>query len=120
MGRDNLKAAVKQADWYDPEIHPKLQSFAQHYGTVILPTKPYTPEHKGKVEAGVKYVKNNGLKGHAVSSLDAEKKHLLEWEDRVADTRLHGTTKQQVRRRFEQLERPALLALPVERFPFFS
>ena len=25
---DNLKVAVKQADWYDPEIHPKLQSFA--------------------------------------------------------------------------------------------
>jgi len=116
---DNLKAAVKQADWYDPEIHPKLQSFAQHYGTVILPTKPYTPEHKGKVEAGVKYVKNNGLKGHEFASLDAENKHLLEWEDRIADTRLHGTTKQQVRRRFEDLERPALVALPVERFPFF-
>ena len=116
---DNLKAAVKRADWYDPEIHPKLQSFAQHYGTVILPTKPYTPEHKGKVEAGVKYVKNNGLKGHEFTSLDAENKHLLEWEDRVADTRLHGTTKQQVRQRFEQLERPALMPLPVERFPFF-
>lgn len=96
---DNLKAAVKQADWYDPEIHPKLQSFAQHYGTVILPTKPYTPEHKGKVEAGVKYVKNNGLKGHEFTSLDAENKHLLEWEDRIADTRLHGTTKQQVRQK---------------------
>ena len=116
---DNLKAAVKQADWYDPEIHPKLQSFAQHYGTVFLPTKPYTPEHKGKVEAGVKYVKNNGLKGHVFASLDAENKHLLEWEDRVADTRLHGTTKQQVRQHFEEIERPALLALPVERFPFF-
>ncbi len=116
---DNLKAAVKRADWYDPEIHPKLQSFAQHYSTVILPTKPYTPEHKGKVEAGVKYVKNNGLKGHEFASLDAENKHLLEWEDRVADTRLHGTTKQQVRQHFEQFERPALLALPVERFPFF-
>ncbi len=116
---DNLKAAVKQADWYDPEIHPKLQSFAQHYGTVILPTKPYTPEHKGKVEAGVKYVKNNGLKGHEFASLDAENKHLLEWEDRVADTRLHGTTKQQVRQRFEELERPVLVALPVERFPIF-
>ena len=116
---DNLKAVVKQADWYDPEIHPKLQSFAQHYGTVFLPTKPYTPEHKGKVEAGVKYVKNNGLKGHVFASLDAENKHLLEWEDRVADTRLHGTTKQQVRQHFEEIERPALLALPVERFPFF-
>jgi len=116
---DNLKAAVKQADWYDPEIHPKLQSFAQHYGTVFLPTKPYTPEHKGKVEAGVKYVKNNGLKGHAFASLNAENKHLLEWETRVADTRLHGTTKQQVRQHFEHIERPALQALPVERFPFF-
>src|SRR5690606_40499771 len=52
---DNLKAAVKQADWYDPEIHPKLQSFAAHYGTAFVPTKPYTPEHKGKVESGVKY-----------------------------------------------------------------
>jgi len=116
---DNLKAAVKQADWYDPEIHPKLQSFAQHYGTVFLPTKPYTPEHKGKVEAGVKYVKNNGLKGHEFASLDAENKHLLDWEDRVADTRLHGTTKRQVRQHFEDTERRALLALPVERFPFF-
>ncbi len=116
---DNLKAAVKQADWYDPEIHPKLQSFARHYGTVFLPTKPYTPEHKGKVEAGVKYVKNNGLKGHEFTSLDAENKHLLEWEDRVADTRLHGTTKRQVRQHFEEIERPALLALPVERFLSF-
>ena len=52
----------QRGDWYDPEVHPKLQSFAQHYGTVFLPTKPYTPQHKGKVEAGVKYVKNNALK----------------------------------------------------------
>ena len=116
---DNLKAAVKRADWYDPEIHPKLQSFAKHYGTVFLPTKPYTPEHKGKVEAGVKYVKNNGLKGHEFASLEAENGHLLEWEVRVADTRLHGTTKEQVRQGFERRERPALQPLPVERFPFF-
>ena len=43
----------KDADWYDPEIHPKIQSFCEHYGTVILPTKPYTPRHKGKIERGV-------------------------------------------------------------------
>jgi hypothetical protein len=42
---DNLKAAVARSDWYDPEVHKKLQSFAQHYGTVFLPTKPYTPRH---------------------------------------------------------------------------
>jgi len=43
---DNLKAAVGKADWYDPELHPKVQAFCQHYGTVMLPTKPYTPRHK--------------------------------------------------------------------------
>jgi len=30
---------------------------------VILPTKPYTPRHKGKVERGVAYVQDNTLKG---------------------------------------------------------
>ena len=45
---DNLKAAVKNADWFDPDINPKVVEFARHYGTVILPTKPYTPRHKGK------------------------------------------------------------------------
>ena len=43
---DNLRAAVSKADWYDPELNPKIQSFCQHYGTVILPTKPYMPRHK--------------------------------------------------------------------------
>jgi len=57
VGIDNLKAPVSRADWHDPEIHPKLQSFARHYGTVFLPTKPYTPQHRGKFENGVKYVK---------------------------------------------------------------
>ena len=37
---DNLKAAVTNADWYDPEIHPKIQTFAKHHWTVFLPTKP--------------------------------------------------------------------------------
>lgn len=116
---DNLKAAVKKADWYDPEIHPKLQSFAAHYGTAILPTKPYTPEHKGKVESSVKYAKNNALKGHTFGSLVEQNEHLLQWEATVADTRIHGTTKKQVRGQFEQVERPALMSLPRDRFAMF-
>jgi len=115
---DNLKAAVARADWYDPEVHPKLQSFAAHYGTVFLPTKPYTPRHKGKVENSVKYVQGNALKGRTFGSLAEENRFLLDWETNVADTRIHGTTKQQVGRLFEQ-ERDALMPLPVERFPFY-
>ena len=116
---DNLKAAVARGDWYDPEVHPKLQSFARHYGTVFLPTKPYTPRHKGKIESGVKYVKRNALKGRIFTSLADENQFLGNWETQVADQRIHGTTKQQVEKLFEQVERRALLPLPVERFPFF-
>ena len=116
---DNLKAAVSKADWYDPEIHPKLQSFAEHYGTAIMPTRPYTPEHKGKVESGVKYAKNNALKARTFGSLTEQNDFLLEWEATVADTRIHGTTKKQVRGQFAEVERPALLRLPRDRFAMF-
>ena len=114
---DNLKAAVLHADWFDPELNPKLQSFAEHYGTVILPTKPRTPRHKGKVERGVAYVQDNGLKVHVFSSLEEQNQHLLGWEATVADTRIHGTTKRQVGKVFVEVERAALLPLPAERLP---
>lgn len=117
---DNLKAAVNRADWYDPEIHPKLQSFAQHYSTAFVPTKAYTPEHKGKVESGVKYAKNNALAGRTFESLEAQNEHLLKWEAEVADNRIHGTTKKQVKQQFETVERSALIELPRDRFANFK
>lgn len=116
---DNLRAAVQKADWYEPELHPRLQAFCDHYGVVVLPTRPYTPRHKGKIEAGVKYVKRNALKARQFKSLEAENDFLLNWETTVADKRIHGTTQQQVGKLFEEAERAALGPLQVERFPFF-
>lgn len=117
---DNLKAAVAHPDWFDPELTPKVQSFCQYYGTVILPTRPYTPRHKGKVESGIKYVQNNALKGRKFTSLEEQQRHLAHWEQTVADTRIHGTTKQQVGKVFQEVERPTLLLLPQERFANFK
>jgi len=116
---DNLRAAVTKADWYEPELNRKIESFCQHYGVVILPTRPYTPRHKGKVEAGVKYAQNNALKGRTFASLLEQNDHLARWEQTVADTRIHGTTKRQVGKLFEEQERQALLSVPSDRFPFF-
>jgi len=116
---DNLKAAVTKADWYDPELNPKLLAFCKHYGTVLLTTKPYTPRHKGKIESGIKYVRRNALKGRVFEALSGENSHLANWESNVADLRIHGTTKKQVREIFATVEQPALLPLPQERFPFF-
>jgi len=116
---DNLRAAVSRADWYDPDLSPKVQSFCRHYGTVILPTKPYTPRHKGKIERGIGYVKDNGMKGRVFKSLAEENQHLAQWEAQVADHRIHGTTRKQVRESFER-ERPFLLPLPANYFPCFQ
>jgi len=116
---DNLQAAVQQADWYDPDIHPKIQSFCQHYGTVILPTKPRMARHKGKIEKGIDYVQSNALKGRTFGSLADQNQHLLDGEARIADTRIHGTTRQQVHLLFQE-EKPHLLPLPAGRFPSFE
>jgi transposase len=117
---DNLKAGVEQPDWFDPELNPKLRSFAEHYGLAVLPTKPRTPRHKGKIESGIGYVKKNSLKGRVFASLDEQNQHLLAWETTVADVRIHGTIRQQVAQVFAQIERAALQLLPSERFPCFQ
>ncbi len=116
---DNLKAAVKHPDWYDPELVPKVAAFAAHYGVAILPTKPRMPRHKGKTERGVGYGQDNALKGHTFTSLEAQNDHLLRWETNIADQRIHGTTRQQVGKAFREVERPALQPLPRERFSSF-
>jgi len=116
---DNLKAAVTKADWFDPELNPRIIEFARHYGFVFLPTKPYMPRHKGKIESGIKYVKNNALKARQFTSLAEHNRFLAHWERQVADTRIHGTTRQQVGKRFVEVEREALSPLAAERFPFY-
>lgn len=117
---DNLKAAVLQSDWFDPELNPKMGAFCEHYGTTLLPTKPAMPRHKGKIEAGVKYAQANALKGREFPSLAAQNTFLADWERTVADTRIHGTIRQQVGTFFTQVERAKLKPLPGSLFPCFE
>lgn len=117
---DNLRAAVTRADWYEPELTPKVAEFCRHYGTVILPTRPRHPEHKGKVERGVGYVKGNALQGRVFGALAEENAYLVWWEEHVADQRIHGTTRQHVGRCFAERERGVLRSLPPMPFPCFE
>jgi hypothetical protein len=117
---DNLKAGVLLPDWFDPELNPKLRSFADHYGVAIVPTRPRMARHKGKIESGIGYVKGNALKGRVFASLEEQNRHLLAWETTVADLRIHGTIRQQVGKLFTEVERSALRSLPKERFPVFE
>jgi transposase len=116
---DNLRAAVQHADWCDPDLNPKLLSFCRHYGCALLPCRPYTPQHKGKTENGIRYLKGNALRGRTFTTLSAENEHLRHWEKTVADLRIHGTTRKQVAALFAQ-EQKALLPLPPDLFPCFQ
>jgi transposase len=112
---DNAKSVVKQADWYDAELNPKINAFCKHYGITIVPTRPRTPEHKGKVERGVDYAQENAIKGMTFESVALQNQHLLQWEKTVADTRIHGTTKKHVGKQFIEVEKPALGPLKAAR-----
>jgi hypothetical protein len=96
-----------------------VRSFAAHYGVILIPTRPYTPRHKGKVERGIDYVQENALRGRTFSTLEEQNLFLLDWERTVADTRVHGTTRRQVGSHFTEVERSRLQKLPMDRFPCF-
>ena len=116
---DNLKAAVLRADWFDPELNPKLADFCRHYGMHVTPCRPGTPQHKGKIERGVAYVRQNALNGRRFKSLADENLLLRHWEENVADKRIHGTTRKQVAACFEE-ERPHLRSLSPSLFPAYQ
>ena len=116
---DNMKAAVLKADWFDPQINPKLADFCRHYHIHLMPCRPRMPQHKGKVERAVSYVRGNALKGRRFNSLAQENLFLSHWEENVADTRIHGTTCKQVAARFEE-EGPHLQPLPASLFPCYQ
>ena len=77
------------------------------------------PDRKGKVESGVGHAQKTPLKGLRFESLEEAQAYLDRWEERWADTRIHGTTKRQVAAMFAE-EKPCLLPLPVEPFRYYQ
>lgn len=119
MRLDNLREGVIAPDIYDPELNPLYAAMLTHYGIVALPCRPYAPDAKGKVESAVGHTQSTALKGRQFESIDEQNAFLLHWNEKWAATRIHGTTKRQVREMFEQ-ERPALQALPTTHFEYYS
>jgi transposase len=114
MVPDNLKAAIVQASFGGDALAQRAyRECAEHYGFRIDPTRPRTPEHKGKVEqGGVHYVCRQFLAGRDPEPIDALNQRLRTWTSATAGQRIHGTTKERPAERFERVERTALLPLP--------
>jgi transposase len=114
---DNLREGVITPDVYDPTLNPLYRDLLAHYGAVALPCRVRHPDRKGKVERAVDHGQR-ALRGLRFESLEQAQAYLDRWEERWADTRIHGTTKRQVAVMFAE-ERPHLRALPVEPFRFY-
>jgi transposase len=113
---DNLKAAVIKALVHDPVLGEAYRQLALHYGFLISPTIPHTPQHKGKVESGVHYVQRNFVAGQEFSDVQAANGHLREWILNTAGLRKHGTTGEAPLYLFNEFERAALQPLPATPF----
>ncbi|HUB77770.1 MAG TPA: IS21 family transposase [Bryobacteraceae bacterium] len=115
---DNLREGVLTPDIYDPALNPLYRDVLAHYGAVAMPCRIQDPDRKGKVEAGVGHAQKTPLKGLRFESLAEAQAYLDRWEQRWADTRIHGTTKRQVAAMFAE-EKPALQPLPLEPFRYY-
>ena len=115
---DNLREGVLKPDVYDPTLNPLYRDMLSHYGITALPCRVRDPDRKGKVESGVGHAKRTPLKGLRFERLEEAQRYLDHWEERWADTRIHGTTKRQVAVMFAE-ERPFLQPLPIEPFRYF-
>jgi transposase len=116
---DNLKAAVIRAAFGaddDAVLNRSYRELARHYGFVVDPTPPRSPEKKGKVESAVRYVKSNFFKAHAPETIEEACSGLQRWLVDIAGQRRHGTTGKRPAEVFAQHEAACLSPLPPERF----
>jgi transposase len=90
--------------------------FAHHWGFTPRACRPYRAQTKGKVERPVRYLRGNFVYGRTFlhdADLDQQRQA---WLDRVANVRLHGTTRERPRDRFDREERFLLQPLAGRRY----
>ena len=109
---DNAKCAITRACWHDPEVQRGYAELAEGYSFKIDACPPRSPEKKGRVESGVKYVKRNFLPLRDFRDLSDANRQLEAWVFGRAGNRLHGTTRELPLTRFAEAEKHLLESLP--------
>lgn len=109
---DNLKSAVLSHPAGQPALyHPRYLDFAGHYGFQVCACNVRAPNEKGRVENGVRYVKQSFLHGLALEQFAPLNPAARQWLDSIANVRVHGATHQRPCDLFAK-ERATLQPLP--------
>ena len=102
---DRMKTVWQEIDDRGEVVwNPVFLDFSRYWGFTPRLCRPYRAQTKGKVESGVKYVRRNflcGLQGREPSGMEDLNNQLREWVWKVANQRVHGTTHEQVKGRWE-------------------
>jgi transposase len=111
---DNLRAGITRACFYEPLVNRTYADMASHYGTAVIPARPYKPRDKAKVEVGVQVVQRwtlARLRNQRFFSLAELNQAITGLVTQLNDRPMRGWG---VTRRalYEQFDRPALLPLP--------
>jgi transposase len=114
---DRMKQVVIESYRHKVVLHPLFDAMRVHYGFRAVPLAPGYKEGKGKVENPFRYVEGNFLPRHqsGFRDIDDVNDKAARWLRETARVRKHGTTRERPEDRL-QLERPALLPLPGQRF----
>ena len=115
---DNLKAAILEANFYEPVYQTLYKQFSEHYQFNALACRVAKPQEKGKVESGIKYIKSNLFAGRKFNNNMELSLQLKAWLEQKCNSRVHGTTRKIPRELFEQEEKGMLLSLPTSDFIF--
>jgi transposase len=113
---DCLKTAVTKGHRYEPDINPEYQDFASHYGTCILPARPYKPKDKAIVEGAVRIVYQKiyaPLRNRIFYSLE-ELNQAIRKQLELLNNRPLTQYKVSRWELFNEMEKDALSPLPVE------
>lgn len=78
---DNLKSGVLKANFYEPKIQREYAEMLRYYGSSPIACKVKYPQEKGKVESGIKYVKNNFIKSLEEEDYFKVAQRLREWQE---------------------------------------
>jgi transposase len=102
---DQTKLVVINEIFRELTLNQRFHQYATGAGFHIRACEGYDPESKGKVEAGVKYVKQNGLYGETFKDWKSLEAYLANWLDTVANQRVHGSTGQQPWAHYDHAEK---------------
>ena len=105
---DQTRLVVIKETFRELELNQRFHQYATGAGFKIRACEGYDPESKGKVEAGVKYVKNNALYGESFSDWKELEDYLATWLEETANARIHGTTGKVPRHVYEEEERSVM------------